>query len=1059
MDVSIDSELMEDDIIASNIDEHDNQSISPTENSEEEDHQDERKSDYKLGNEFEHDESYNDDLRSDDDRETSFDNNNNKNSENLEDMMNVQNTLSLNWVFGINKDIINGVHNLTCGPRKEVFYVAGHIGVIYKYNAREQILLQGHVNPITCVAVSEDKRWIVTADSGRDNMIIVWDSLKGIPVKTIFAPHEHGTQSIDISNDSLYISTLSITKDDEEQVLSIWEWTSERTTPLHSKKIPENNNQILVRFHPTDSKLLVSNGTKRVIFWGWRSQELIYHAPPVSSKDFRQPVGDFTYSAFITGTTLAATGTKDGELVLWQESTAENIESQDLCKMALKVVKIHQNAAINIITNINDYIVTGGDDGFVKFLDHKLRLEAWFEEFNEGPIMSISFDRAEEGNDDSSSYYGYNESIPSTKRTTTQSSNNSSTKIQALEEFKSPNFIVNTSAAVVLKVNSSAFIEYDSEKLRGELIVQGQEGPIQCLASHPRKQLVAISGLSGHLHLWDYVNKRVVQLSRFKNLFVSCIAYDPKGEYLVVSCTNGVVKVLDGNKLEEIQNFRPSRACILDLRFSHDSLCFAFTDSDNCVGIFRWGHRDDDERKPVEWVYLGRYRSHKKPITGLEFGIVPYGDVAQLMSVGEDKLLIEYNLQDSNVTEGIKIKSVHRISQTAIPTAFLWTRYDHLVQQYPNDTKEPDSLIFANSQYKITCFLTPYAKRDTRCVRTVLSPTFGGPLNRMIVVPNQQHDSDNNNAQQPKYLAYSTHEKVVGLIQLPLDGNQNKTMGLIAHSGEISDMCVSHDGKYLFTAGSDDFTVNQWAIRGEFLNSQKVSSQEAYVSLIEGGEHGKVRSQGEMTTNERKITGQVPLPQVPDLIRALGFYATEWEIHNLISELRMMMGYPGLGEHHGSNMTNKQASILEPAEIYVDFDSFIKVYVNHRPVFGIKKKDIQDAFVTLGADPLTGTIQNSHFFKLLMTQAEKMEESEIDGCLSILLDADVSHRTLDTQFTALEFAEGLLGFKKDDEEEDVYDEDGDGENELARYGQQQFEEDQVDHESQSHSSYDDDVEP
>jgi hypothetical protein len=80
-------------------------------------------------------------------------------------------------------------------------------------------------------------------------------------------------------------------------------------------------------------------------------------------------------------------------------------------------------------------------------------------------------------------------------------------------------------------------------------------------------------------------------------------------------------------------------------------------------------------------------------------------------------------------------------------------------------------------------------------------------------------------------------------------------------------------------------------------------------------------SQGEMTTNERKITGQVPLSQVPDLIRALSFYATEWEIHNMVSELRLMMGYPGLGHSHESS---KQAKILEPNEIYVDFDSFIK---------------------------------------------------------------------------------------------------------------------------------------
>ena len=49
---------------------------------------------------------------------------------------------------------------------------------------RRNVKLQ--CNPITCCCVSEDKRWIATADSGPDSMIVVWDSLNGTPIKTIF---------------------------------------------------------------------------------------------------------------------------------------------------------------------------------------------------------------------------------------------------------------------------------------------------------------------------------------------------------------------------------------------------------------------------------------------------------------------------------------------------------------------------------------------------------------------------------------------------------------------------------------------------------------------------------------------------------------------------------------------------------------------------------------------------------------------------------------------------------------------------------------------------------
>jgi hypothetical protein len=52
----------------------------------------------------------------------------------------------------------------------------------------------------------------------------------------------------------------------------------------------------------------------------------------------------------------------------------------------------------------------------------------------------------------------------------------------------------------------------------------------------------------------------------------------------------------------------------------------------------------------------------------------------------------------------------------------------------------------------------------------------------------------------------------VGLIKLPLEGNPNSTMGLIAHPGEITDIAASSDGKFLMTAGGNDFSVNIWEI-------------------------------------------------------------------------------------------------------------------------------------------------------------------------------------------------------------------------------------------------------
>jgi len=79
------------------------------------------------------------------------------------------------------------------------------------------------------------------------------------------------------------------------------------------------------------------------------------------------------------------------------------------------------------------------------------------------------------------------------------------------------------------------------------------------------------------------------------------------------------------------------------------------------------------------------------------------------------------------------------------------------------------------------------------------------------------------------------------LIKLPLDGNPNKTMGLIAHPDEITDFCASPDGKFLFTCGGDDLAVMMWSID---LNPIELAIEmggrdiEPFVNLIEGGRDG-----------------------------------------------------------------------------------------------------------------------------------------------------------------------------------------------------------------------------
>lgn len=120
----------------------------------------------------------------------------------------IGNALTKQWAFGFQNRTINGVQNLTDKDRNAIFYISSHSGVIYDFENRTQTILQGHRNIIKCCVVSKDKNFIVTCDSGEDPIIVIWDSRSGLPIKTIMNAHPNGIDSLDISDDCLFIVTL-----------------------------------------------------------------------------------------------------------------------------------------------------------------------------------------------------------------------------------------------------------------------------------------------------------------------------------------------------------------------------------------------------------------------------------------------------------------------------------------------------------------------------------------------------------------------------------------------------------------------------------------------------------------------------------------------------------------------------------------------------------------------------------------------------------------------------------------------------------------------------------
>ena len=144
-------------------------------------------------------------------------------------------------------------------------------------------------------------------------------------------------------------------------------------------------------------------------------------------------------------------------------------------------------------------------------------------------------------------------------------------------------------------------------------------------------------------------------------------------------------------------------------------------------------------------------------------------------------------------------------------------------------------------------------------------------------------------------------------------------------------------------------------------------------------------------------------------MRAMGYYPTQQEIHNMMNEVRFS-SYTERGEPN----------------LHVDLDTFIKLFVNHRPVYGIGKNNIEDAFQALLADSENGDVGSDgamireELVALLTGEGDgeeitTRELGEICGKLVSETRIDVA---LGDSITAERFAEDILGFEEVDENED-----------------------------------------
>lgn len=246
----------------------------------------------------------------------------------------------------------------------------------------------------------------------------------------------------------------------------------------------------------------------------------------------------------------------------------------------------------------------------------------------------------------------------------------------------------------------------------------------------------------------------------------------------------GYVRLIESSSLDDASadKLRLCRCQITKVAFALDGSYLACIDINYTTTVLKATNFQESPYK-----LIGRYRAHHKPVTDILFSEHPDKKEARLFTLGMDRRLVEYDLENSK-RDDLKILSIDKIEQNARALC---------IAEYAPVTKER-FFVTANDQFKFKL----YNVTTKMCRKTILAPTFGAPVDRMKLMP------------EPRYMAFMSSDKL-GIHIIPLDGNPHKAMAVVAHPHGVHDFCYSQDGKYIFSCGGEDMIVHMWKVNYE----------------------------------------------------------------------------------------------------------------------------------------------------------------------------------------------------------------------------------------------------
>ncbi|XP_045785662.1 cilia- and flagella-associated protein 251-like isoform X2 [Maniola jurtina] len=868
---------------------------------------------------------------------------------------------NLRWVHGYNPKV--GVINLNVQGSSTAFYAAGNCAVLYNWTANHMKILQGHKHIVTCISSDSEGKWLVTADSGPENVIIIWDSSDYFPQKTIFNPHRNvKLAKVAMSADAKFLLTLGY---QERATICWWIWSFGLDVPHASLEVEIPRGGVVdMGFNPSNTQQFLLM-TKHDIWIGISAKIFIMERGllketddyelkvQVPNKNITPDHGRLTCFTFVKDTAQVLVATSRGSVLVYGYTIEYKINVEDTNYENLKFIKVLkvEQRTINVIKSIDGVIVTGNSAGEIHFYDNQMKLLYWIHGFTVDSVKGLSF------NISPRSYMildpKCNKICPCWEKVVIEVDSETGLPRQKLMKQALPTDATASGKPLLVRDfivcthnEGVGFVDFVTEKL--VTILDNKISHALALSVHPEKVCVCIGYADGTIELVNYIQHKLfrridlrdyykvvippqedsikgeVEITR-PQLSVTCLKYSPSGMHLACGLDTGQLIFLHPTTLNILTEkpHQDSLYAIIQFAYSCDSMTLALADKNRTVCVYKF------DCETFKWRFVGKHRAHYKDITSVFFLPTKNDDGDyKLLSIGADRIMVEYDIGASS-EECLEVLSLDRVDQSAVPLCGIpWANDTNLdPETHRNDLP---MILIANDEYKYK--IVNYA--TTMTLSTVLGPRYEHPVCRVQLVTRAKGEEE------AQYLLFAT-KNIIGLQKMPLDGNPWKHTALLAHPVQILEMCYREDSGTLFKIGAKDNCMYQWAANYRSVDTTTKlggGDLDPYYCLIENGRPGwlfheirdlfyyiQILCQGTFSPAMRQVKDYIPVDSLPDLMRALGYFPSEYEVENLVVEAKYKV-------------------YQRSPSSEIDFEEFVKLYLNHRPALGDNFRKIKNAF-------------------------------------------------------------------------------------------------------------------